>query len=318
MDVYALPWLLVTINATIWTLLVEHSDEASKFSIHNVEVHINLLVSACLAFLLVFRLNRVAIRWWDTRRNWGVVVEQVRTIVSEILEHVHHAPELRDDAVRWCGGYLIAIKQFLRGERCIDPIELAGFLSREQIQCIQDSHHPGLYCTSEIRHALKIALSINDNDDEHNMHHQAYQFSSSLQRLEIALHQLIAQVGGMERVKATPLPIVYVTHLRTFLILYLLLLPYVFAGEWGFYTILVVSLVAFALLGIDGAAHECEVPFSKGRVNHLDMEAFCIMAMDNITQLVCHSADMYDRDYKVGIRNGEEVEDDVSSVMEKV
>jgi len=46
-DVYALPWFLVTINAAVWTLLADQVDEVSDFNINSVEV--NLLVSACLA-----------------------------------------------------------------------------------------------------------------------------------------------------------------------------------------------------------------------------------------------------------------------------
>ena len=48
----------------------------------------NLVLTTALAFLLVFRLNRVAVRWWDTRTMWGTIVADVRILSSCILEYV--------------------------------------------------------------------------------------------------------------------------------------------------------------------------------------------------------------------------------------
>ena len=86
--------------------------------------------------------------------------------------------------------------------------------------------------------------------------------------------------------------------MRTFLFAYLFTIPYLKAFEWGWHTIPLVIIHSYALLGIDSAASECEVPFSANRVNHLDMEAYCMSALSNVTQLVWHSADMQLRDRK--------------------
>ena len=48
----------------------------------------NLVLTTALAFLLVFRLNRVAVRWWDTRTKWGLIVAEARILTSCILEYV--------------------------------------------------------------------------------------------------------------------------------------------------------------------------------------------------------------------------------------
>jgi putative membrane protein len=80
--------------------------------------------------------------------------------------------------------------------------------------------------------------------------------------------------GGAERIRATPLPIVYVTHLRTLLLLTLLLLPYIYGPAWQWSTVGVVALAAFVWLGIEGAAREVENPFGY-RVNDLPMDGYC-------------------------------------------
>ena len=97
---------------------------------------------------------------------------------------------------------------------------------------------------------------------------------------------LIDHCGTMERIRGTRLPIVYVSHLRTFLLGYLLSLPFVYVTFWGWGTIPAVAAVSFALLGIEGAATECENPFSPNRFNQLGMDRFCEAIHDEVSQLL--------------------------------
>jgi putative membrane protein len=67
---------------------------------------------------------------------------------------------------------------------------------------------------------------------------------------------------------------------------YILSLPFVYEGYWGWGTIPAVAAVAFALLGIEGAATECENPFSPKRTNHLGMDGFCEATQREIMELL--------------------------------
>jgi predicted membrane chloride channel (bestrophin family) len=69
------------------------------------------------------------------------------------------------------------------------------------------------------------------------------------------------------------------------------MLPYIWAGIWGWTTIPVVFITSFAFLGIEGASQEVECPFHKDRPNHLSMDAFCLVLMTNIQQIMQHGAD---------------------------
>lgn len=59
----------------------------------------------------------------------------------------------------------------------------------------------------------------------------------------------------------------------------------------GYATIPVTMLTAFALLGLEGAATEVEAPFEKHRTNHLNMSAYCLGVLRNITQQIQEDAD---------------------------
>ena len=93
----------------------------------------------------------------------------------------------------------------------------------------------------------------------------------------------------MERIRATPLPLVYVAHLRTFLLCYLLFMPLVYISHWQWGTIPAMALVSFALLGVEGAAAECESPFAQ-RANHLATDAYAAALVGNVSGCVLDTA----------------------------
>ena len=181
--------------------------------------------------------------------------------------------------------FIISVKQHLRGEKSFDAEEVAGFISPHKISNIHTVNHPCLYTASNIRHALTNAFHITAETSIS----LSVEYTSNLRLMEKRIDNLIGLMGGLERVKSTPLPIVFVTHLRTFLMVYLLSMPYLYGHLWGWGTIPAVSITGYILLGIDGAATECESPF-KRRANHLAMESFCLNVLRNVEDLYIENA----------------------------
>ena len=163
---------------------------------------------------------------------------------------------------------------------------MTGFTSPQRIQHLKTINHPCLYVAANLRHVLKNAFKVTAETPTS----QSVAFTSDLRHMEKYIDQLIALIGGLERVKSTPLPIVFVTHLRTFLMVYLLSMPYLNGHLWGWGTIPAVGLTGYILLGIDGSASECESPF-KIRPNHLAMESYCLNVLRNIEDLYVENAE---------------------------
>lgn len=69
------------------------------------------------------------------------------------------------------------------------------------------------------------------------------------------------QLGACERILKTKLPFAYIVHLRTFLVLWLLALPFVLVDlvQWG--TIPVALAIMYALVGLEQIGVEIENPF---------------------------------------------------------
>jgi putative membrane protein len=284
-----IPLAVCTINSLVWQVLsyagvLERTNIATGF--HSASVFgQSTVVSTALGFLLVFRLNRTAVRWWECRTMWEMVIAYIRVLTSGICEYLSHSPKQRDQAVAWTAAFAVASKQMLRGETDISQEELAGVLSSDDVTRLQIAKHPPLYCCEEIRHAIQRAFPKNRGEN-----------LPIIRSLESSIDALIINIGGMERIRVTPLPMVYVSHLRTFLLLYLLLLPYMIGETWGHFTVPTVFITSFSLLGIDGAAAECESPFQKCRVNHLDMDTFCQTAFKSVLQILIHAAEREKRE----------------------
>ena len=288
-DTFIVPLALVTTNAIVWTILIKFPLKGSFFIDKEPWASIyTLVLTTTLAFLLVFRLNRAAIRWWDTRQMWGSVIAHSRLLVGAIVEHCNHEPECRDIAIAWVAAHAIALKEHMReSDGNYEYEEIVGFLSPEQFKCVASSKHPCVYAATEIRHALKRAFTVSADTPAA----LGASYSSEMRLMENSLDALQLNMGGLERVRSTPLAVIFVSHLRTFMMFYLVSLPYLYGHTWGYGTIPAVFLTAFALLGIDGSASECESPFKK-RPNHLEQEGFCLTIMVNIEQILSHNHDL--------------------------
>ncbi len=267
------------------------------------------LVLTTMSFLLVFRLNRAAVRFWSTRQMWGKLVEVVRQLACCAATHLAHAPVQRDAVCAWACAFAVASKDFLRGHANVDAEELSGILKPADCALASASPHPPLFCASAMRTALTAALGpecVLLDAERHAARNGApadaaadlrFVVAASTHRsavmrvMETHIDELVGCTGGMERIKATPLPVVYVSHLRTFLLGYLLLMPVVYLHVWRWGTFPVMMLVSFALLGVEGAATECESPFGD-RCNHLAMDRYAATAVANV-QEVLRAADVH-------------------------
>jgi ion channel-forming bestrophin family protein len=247
----------------------------------------SLSLNSTLAFLLVFRLNRAASRFWSARHYWGDIVAQTRSFVGGIIVHGNHDRYHRDEAIRWASAFSIATMDMLRDEKDICRENYAGILSKEQIDVLIRQTHPPVFAADQARFHLKSLFRVDATTPMGVAVSQTHEMNS----LETQLNTMIWCGGGMERIKGTPLPMVYVSHLRTFLLLNLIIFPYIFGPAWGWITIPIVAASGFAWMGIESSAMEVERPFFKNRVNSLNMNGYVLGLLATIQQQIKNHAD---------------------------
>jgi putative membrane protein len=287
----AVPWFVVTLNSVGVILMFElggFSKEDIEEAVGDWATFYGLILNFVLSFLLVFRLNRAAARYWEARKCWGVMIAVGRSMTSGLLCHGGHSPIVRDEAIRWTAATAVSVLAFMRGDNVLPTHILDGILDEADVELMQSAKHMPIYASDRIRDALQRLFSVTAETPTSLAH------SWTVQRdlLEQELNTYTRQYGAMERIRATPLPIVYVAHLRTFLLLHLMLFPYVFGPQQHWATIPLTMITAFAFLGIEGASMEVENPFKKDHVNNLNMDALASALIQNIQQQVQCKADL--------------------------
>ena len=284
------PWLCVMAVTLLWVVPVMSARASGHINLDQFVGAYNLVLTT-LSFLLVFRLNRAAIRFWSCRQLWGKLIEVGRQLTAGAALHCRHAPAARDALAAWTCAFAVASKDLLRGNAALDAAQPRGILSSHDCAAASQARHMPLFCAAAMRAALVTALgpgALSAAEADAPLAAAlatATHRAACLRTLDVHVDELIGQVGGMERIRATPLPLVYVAHLRTFLLCYLLFMPLVYVGHWQWGTIPAMALVAFALLGVEGAAAECESPFAL-RANHLAMDAYAAALIANVAEVL--------------------------------
>jgi putative membrane protein len=288
------PWLCVQCVTILWVLLTKiiEPKPLKNFSEQLSKVEsVYLIMFSTLGFLIVFRLTRAAVRFWDCRQAWGNMVIYSRCLADSLMVRAEEVQmdcnksedvtrqivQACDDCVAWCAAFAVSSKQFLRGIDYLSKEELLGVLSEDDVNKLQKAPHQPMFCYAMMRRCSSRIYVTYRHSEKSEMReiHETIRDESGRSELHKYLAGLITQEGALERLRATKLPQIYVAHLRTFLILYCFSIPFVYAMNWGWATIPATAIATFALLGVEGAAMECEIPFEENRTNHLRMDQYC-------------------------------------------
>ena len=235
----------------------------------------SLIPTIVLGLLLVFRTNSANERFWEGRKLWGAIVNNIRNLTWQIWVNVHdETPEDRQNkihALYLLAAFAIATKNHLRSQGVSE--DMRGLLSPSQYNHLQTSQHLPLDIASYLGEYLSQQYqqkSIN-----------AYQLS----QLQSLIGNLIDVVGGCERILKTPIPNSYSIHLKQLLLIYCLVLPFQYVGEISWWTIPFVAVVSYIVYGIEAIALEIENPFGTD-YNDLPLNKICHNIEQNIKNFI--------------------------------
>lgn len=235
----------------------------------------SVIPSIVLGLLLVFRTNTAYDRFWEGRKCWGSMVNNVRNLARQIWVFVDEInPEDKIDkisALYLLVAFAVTTKLHLRGEAVNG--ELEGLISPSRLIKLQTMNHPPLEVAFWIGDYLQLQYNRNCLS--------SYQLIS----IQELLNHLVDNLGACERILKTPMPIAYATHLKQLLILYCILLPFQLVESLGWMTGVVTSLVGFTLFGIEAIGLEIENPFGYD-ANDLPLDKICNTIKRNIDDLI--------------------------------
>lgn len=238
------------------------------------------LIGIALGIFLGFRNNASYDRFWEGRKLWGAAVNTTRSITRQVLTLIGTHPggvhvddteltrfqrELVYRVIAWTH----AVRMNLRDEH--DPKELAPFLSEAELSALEGQSNRPYAITQGTAERIASAWK---KGWIHTMH---------LPVFESALSALTDIQGGMERIKATPIPFSYTTLIHRITAVYCYALPFGVVDSVGIFTPFVVTIVSYAFFGLDVVGDEIENPFGLDP-NDLPLRSISRMIEINLRQ----------------------------------
>ncbi|MBA4186879.1 MAG: hypothetical protein C0467_02555 [Planctomycetaceae bacterium] len=189
-----------------------------------------VIVSILFGWLMSFRTQTSYARWWEGRSLWGQLVNDSRNLTLKAASYVRDVPEREK-----LGAILVRFAETLRN-RLRQPKSTPG------------PHQP-MDAAGEVFELLRGWHSGGKVD--------GFAFLA----LDRHAQELMNICGACEKIRATPIAASYRGLLRKGIAFYLLMLPWLMAGEMGWATVPVCVLTSYALVGLELIASGIEDPF---------------------------------------------------------
>ena len=233
-------------------------------------------LGTAVAILLGFRNNSAYDRFWEARKIWGGVVNTSRTFARQITTFAtiqfandqvteEQVKQFSKEMVYRHLAWVNALRLHLRREDLLNETcwyELSNFISQEELAEINSRQNKPTHLNQRQGERLQYARSVGLIDDFRHM---------ELNRLLNTMYDL---QGKCERIKNTPLPRQYAFFTKTFVWIFVSLLPFGFVSTLGWMTIPLSMLVSWIFTVLEQVGHYTEDPFSNG-INDVPMTSMC-------------------------------------------
>ena len=231
------------------------------------------ILGLILGLFLVFRTNTAYDRWWEGRKLWGKLVNDTRQLAVKIATFLP-IDTLEDKLFfkQMISNLPFAMKQHLRDSILIGEMDFTDQNIRDRI--IQSKHRPNIINKLIMERVMKLRKK------EVLSWEQVF-------ILDKEIKGFTDIIGACERIKSTPIPYSYSMFIKKFLFIYSLTLPLAFIGEFGYWTIFLVTLTVYFLMSVELISEEIEEPFGKD-INDLPLDEICIKIKKNILEIFNH------------------------------
>jgi putative membrane protein len=216
------------------------------------------LLGITLAIFLGFRNTVSYDRYWEARKLWGGVLNDTRALARQVLTLSEADAPRQRAIVHGLIAFAHALRQQLRGTSADD--ELAALVSPAWMARLRGARHPPAMLLLLIGEALQTLRRERALDP------------LLVPALEATLGRLTDELGGCERIAATPIPFAYSVLLHRTIYLYSFLLPFGLVDSIGAMTPVIVAFVAYTFFALEALAEELQEPFGL-EPNDLPLDA---------------------------------------------
>jgi ion channel-forming bestrophin family protein len=220
--------------------------------------------------LLVFRTNTAYDRWWEGRKQIGIMLNTCRAMAFKLQAYLPDNLPEKLLVKQLIIAYPWAVKNHLRQG---DYSQSGQFLpSTMEAAFLKAEHKPNYIMT-------QITLLTT------HFFREKFIVAEQLVLMENDINVLVNVLGGCERIRNTPMPMGYGLHLKRILLLYLITLPITFINDLKWWSVPVVMIVFYTMVGIELIGEEIEEPFGEDP-NDLPMDSIQTRIGSNVNEIV--------------------------------
>ena len=220
-------------------------DESVAGALKNTTI-MHSILGFVLSLLVVFRTNTAYDRWWEGRKQWGMLVNNSRNLAIKINTLLPESCVAeRNFFCKMIPNFAFAMKEHLRHGvhwKELEEIEDFKVINGER------EHVPNMIVQSMYRKVKGLFQSEKITGDEFII-------------LDKNLNSLLDILGACERIKKTPIPYTYNIFLKKFIFFYIVTLPIGFVAYFEYWAIPMSVFVFYVLVSLEIIAEEIEDPF---------------------------------------------------------
>lgn len=216
-----------------------------KLSENSNVKNLNLMhttVGFVLSLLLAYRTNTAYDRWWEGRKQWGLLVNNSRNLAIKLSAY------LTDENDRLFFRKAIPVYASILSKHLTNEEVGKALYEGLDLEIDQHKHRPNQVAKMIFQKANDLYQSGKISGE------QFYIINSELQ-------SFTEVCGACERIKNTPIPYSYSSFIKKFIFFFIMTLPFGFVFSLGYYVIPVVVFIFYVLASLELIAEEIEDPF---------------------------------------------------------
>jgi ion channel-forming bestrophin family protein len=251
-----LPQILVVTAVSVVVVLLDKIGVIDLVDIPTVALTV---LGGVLGIVTSFRNASAYDRWWEARKNVGLMVIEARGLTRQAVAYVGGTDDLAQAIGRRCIALMYLTRDFLRSR----PIsaEARQYLPPHEVGAVSSSVTPPNRLLAFLSADIAAALAT---DRVHPL---------IAQMLEGRVAALNAAFASLERTKLTPMPFVYTLAVHRVAYLFCLLLPFGLSNSGGWWTPLITAAAAYVFFGLDAIGDDLSTPFATDSANTLPLDA---------------------------------------------
>ncbi len=250
-------WATVAV-LIVYATVVELLAPYVPIRVSNVGAQFQGFLGLVLGLLLVFRTNTSYDRWWEGRRLWGQLVNDIRNLAIKVQTCVRAPVADKQRLGRWLCDFAVALKDHLRGQARLAA--LPGFADHSLQPAPQ--HIPAY-----------ISTRIYQQFEDWRQSDQLGGFE--LLFLDQHAASLMNVCGACERIQKSPISLSYRWFMRQSIALYMLSLPWGLMQTFEWWTVPTVGLLGYFMIGVEMIAEAIEDPFGFDE-DDIKLDELCV------------------------------------------